>query len=59
MSDATKQPELPWGIERTETTNWIGPLRPDGKVARIVCRTDRKGLRADVLERNDGQAVPS
>jgi hypothetical protein len=49
----------PWGIERTNDTNWIGPLRTsgDGKVAAIVCSTDREGLRPDVLARNDADAA--
>jgi hypothetical protein len=46
----------PWGIEQTDTTNWIGPLRADGKTAMLVCETDREGLRADALVRNDADA---
>lgn len=46
----------PWGIEQTDCTNWIGPLRADGKVEAIVADTDREGLREDVLIRNDADA---
>jgi hypothetical protein len=45
-----------WGVERTETDNWIGPLRMDGKVARVVCHIDRENLRRPILARNDAEA---
>ena len=46
----------PWGIEQTSTTNWIGPLRKDGKVNEIVASTDRENLKPEALERNDANA---
>lgn len=47
----------PWGIERTETTNWIGPIRDrDGKVKTVVTDTDREGLREDALVESDRNA---
>lgn len=48
----------PWGIEKTKETNWIGPMRRsrDGKVAEIVCDTDRDGLTPDAIARNDANA---
>lgn len=47
----------PWGIERTETTNWIGPIRErDGKVKTVVTDTDREGLREDALMESDRNA---
>lgn len=46
----------PWRIEQTRTNNWIGPGRPDGKVERVVCSTDRNGLTPEALARNDADA---
>lgn len=48
----------PWGVERTDKDNWIGPMRRsgDGKVAEIVCDTDRNGLYPEYLQRNDANA---
>src|SRR5687768_10415510 len=46
----------PWGIERTLEDNWIGSLRPDGKIEHIVVGNDRFGLREDVLARHDADA---
>jgi hypothetical protein len=48
----------PWGVERTETTNWVGPMREsgDGKVKEIVCSTDREDLKPEVVYRNDRRA---
>lgn len=48
----------PWGIERTEYANWIGPMRKDesGKVAEIVCSIDRHQLTPAALGRNDANA---
>lgn len=54
MSD--KHTPGPWGVEQTGDTNWIGPLRGNGKVAEIVCSTDREGLKRSALERNDANA---
>lgn len=48
----------PWGVEQTETTNWIGPMRRHGKkVAQIVASTNRKDLKPEYLVRNDADAV--
>lgn len=47
----------PWGIEQTDDTNWIGPLRVDGKINEIVASTDRKGLRDDIRSVNDANAL--
>jgi hypothetical protein len=52
----TKFTPGPWGIEQTNDTNWIGPLRADGKVAFVVADTDREGLKPEALERNDANA---
>jgi len=30
MSNSEHTP-VPWGIEATDTTLWVGPMRPDGK----------------------------
>jgi len=47
----------PWGIERTPSTNWIGPLRKNShKVDRIVVHTDRDGLKDDAIFLNDADA---
>lgn len=47
----------PWGIEQTEATNWIGPLRVDGKkIDEVVCHIERDGLAPDSLARNDANA---
>lgn len=51
-----EQDNLNWGIEQTQTHNWIGPLRVDGKVNEIVCHTDREGLTDEALARNDRNA---
>lgn len=54
MSEATNGP---WGIEKTSCTNWIGPLRRDGKVNEIVVSTDRDdSLKPEVIEVNDANA---
>lgn len=56
MSDPKHTPG-PWGIEQTDTANWIGPMRPDGvKIAEIVADTDRDGLTDEAMERNDANA---
>lgn len=50
---------LPWGIERTKSNNWIGPLRQDGsgKVAEIAFSNDRDDdLTADAIIRADADA---
>jgi hypothetical protein len=48
---------IPWGIERTPTTNWIGPLRKDShKIDQVVVCTDREGLRLEAVLRNDADA---
>lgn len=49
----------PWGIEQTKTTNWIGPMRKsgDGKIAEIVCSTNREDLELAALEREDANAA--
>ena len=47
----------PWGVERTATTNWIGPLRKDGKVNHIIASTKRdKALKPEVRANNDANA---
>ena len=48
-----------WGIERTCTTNWIGPMRQcgDGKIHTIVVDTDREGLKEESLAINDANAA--
>lgn len=48
----------PWGIEETNGTNWIGPMRKsgDGKIAEIVCDTDRDRLTPEAIERSDANA---
>lgn len=55
---AEKTTPGPWGVERTMTTNWIGPMRRngDGKISIIVCDTDRDGLRAECINQNDCDA---
>jgi hypothetical protein len=41
-----------WGIEETETTLWIGPLRKDGsgKVAEIITYIDIEGIAPQYAE---------
>jgi hypothetical protein len=48
----------PWGVEQTDDTNWVGPLRRsgDGKVFGVVCSTDREGLQPNVRRRHDANA---
>ncbi|WP_262219722.1 hypothetical protein [Stenotrophomonas maltophilia] len=48
----------PWGIERTDDTNWIGFMRPNDpkKVELIVCTTSRESLTDEALARNDADA---
>ena len=47
----------PWGIEQTATDNWIGPLRPDGKVNFIVAHNERGvDYHPDASDRNDADA---
>ncbi|PJL51459.1 hypothetical protein B9Y74_05540 [Stenotrophomonas maltophilia] len=48
----------PWGIERTDDTNWIGFMRPHDpkKVELIVCTTSRELLTDEALARNDANA---
>ena len=55
--NAPKHTPGPWGVEQTSTRNWVGPMRQDGiKVAAVVCCTDREGLKAESIERNDADA---
>lgn len=57
MDSERKWTPEPWGIEQTTHDNWIGPLRPDGKVGEIVCRTFRDpDLKAECRARNDANA---
>lgn len=51
-----KYTPAPWGVEQTEDTNWVGPLRADGKCHTIVCYTDREGLKDSAREINDANA---
>jgi hypothetical protein len=47
----------PWGVEKTDIRNWIGPMRDDGhKISTIVTSTDRENLRMMALYRNDSNA---
>lgn len=47
----------PWGIERTDMRNWIGPMRRSGtKVAAIIVNIDRVGLVPEALSRNDNNS---
>lgn len=48
----------PWGIERTDDTNWIGFMRPHdpNKIELIVCTTSRESLTDEALARNDANA---
>lgn len=57
MSDAKHTPG-PWGIEQTESSNWIGRMRLDGsgKVSELVTSTDRAHLKPEALARNDANA---
>jgi len=43
-------------VEQTETSNWIGTYRVNGKVGEIICETDRDGLKKSALERSDADA---
>ena len=56
---AAKRTSGRWGIERTSTTNWIGPMRRngDGKISIIVCDTDRDRLKAEYIDQNDADAA--
>ena len=57
MSDPKWTPG-PWGIERTDNRNWVGPMRTsgDGKIKIIVVDTIRDGLTDEARERNDANA---
>lgn len=47
----------PWGIEQTDSSNWIGRMRRDGvKVDEIVTSTDRFNLTPEATARNDANA---
>lgn len=47
----------PWGIEQTDSSNWIGRMRHDGvKVDEIVTSTDRFNLTPEATARNDANA---
>ena len=47
-----------WGVEQTDTTNWIGPMRHDGdKIDLVVCDTDRDGLKLRAINQNDANAA--
>lgn len=59
MGKANEQQHTPgpWGIEQTANTNWIGPLRPDGKVHAIVSSTETgRNLSISARHRNDANA---
>lgn len=58
LAIAEKRTAGKWGIERTTTTNWIGPMRRngDGKISIIVCDTDRDRLKAEYIDKNDSDA---
>lgn len=59
LACAAKRTPGEWGIERTDTTNWIGPMRQngDGKISIIVCDTDRDKLKAECIDQNDADAA--
>lgn len=47
----------PWGIERTSDSNWVGVLRPDGKVEEIVMHNSRSfDYKREYVERQDANA---
>lgn len=47
----------PWGIERTEDANWIGPLREGShKIKHIIAHTDRGDLKPEYVALNDANA---
>ncbi len=55
---AEKRTQGTWGIEQTDTANWIGPMRRDGrKIDTIIADTDREGLWPSSLQRNDNNAA--
>jgi len=45
-----------WDIEVTDSMNWIGTKRRDGKINRIVCSVDREGLSDSSLNEKDADA---
>ena len=54
---SAKHTSGPWGIEVTDSTNWIGPMRRDGrKIHEIVCHIDREDLKPLALETSDANA---
>ena len=58
LATAEKRTPGEWGVEQTDTTNWIGPMRHDGdKIDVIVCDTDREDLKFYALQRNDHNAA--
>ena len=49
---------LPWGIEETENTLWIGKLRDDGKCGEVIVAIETgAALRNDVNEKNIANAA--
>jgi hypothetical protein len=56
MSETEHTPG-PWGIERTATTLWVGPMRRDGsKCADVVCHFDVDSLTPEATKRNTANA---
>lgn len=54
---ASKRTPGKWGVEQTENTNWVGPMRPRGpKINEIVVSTDRENLVPETILRNDNNA---
>lgn len=49
----------PWGVERTDNHNWVGPMRPGGqKVASVVVSLERgTGLTPAASNRSDADAA--
>ncbi len=45
-----------WGVEQTSTRNWIGVLKPSGKIDKLICSTDREDLIFRSLAENDANA---
>ena len=47
-----------WGVENTGNSSWIGPMRTDGKVAKIVVKVDTdQSYRVDILPEKSANAA--
>jgi hypothetical protein len=56
MSETQHTP-VPWGIERTKHTNWVGPMRSNlAKVKEIVVSLGRDNLIPKALEQSDANS---